>query len=136
MNCSSILLGIIGFLALSASLANSENDTQALPEHFARCTATKKIVCEDGECKEAAPTVFFLLGSQGDKKTYSRCDQQGCDTYDATVEEAGKYENWQLAEPQGIIFKRTLSDDQSFLEVATLGLQVYVSFGQCESAGE
>ena len=133
MNCSSILLGTIGFLALSASLANPENDAQALPEHFARCTATKKIVCEDGECKDVKPTVFFLLGSEGEKKLYSRCDRQGCDTYEAMVKRARLFENWQLAEPQGIIFKRTLSEDQSFIEVTTLGLQVYISFGQCEA---
>ena len=87
----------------------------------------------DGECEDVKPTVLFLLGSEGDRKSYSRCDQQGCESYDATVEEAGRYENWQLAEPQGIIFKRALSEDKSFVEVATLGLQVYVSFGQCET---
>ena len=135
MKCSSILLGTIGFLALSASLANPENDTQTLPKHFARCTATKKIVCGDGECNSAAPTVFVLLGSQGERKTYSRCDQQGCDTYDATVKEAGIYENWQLTEPQGMIFKRALSDG-TFVEVATLGMEVYISTGRCEISKE
>ncbi len=110
-----------------------QEDSPPLPDHFSRCTATKRIVCEVGECKDVKPTVFFLLGSEGDKKTHSRCDQQGCETYNAVVKEAGLYENWQLADPQGVIFKRTLSEDQSFVEVATLGLQVYVSFGQCET---
>jgi hypothetical protein len=110
-----------------------QESSPPLPNHFTRCTATKKIVCENGECKDAPPTVFFLLGRQGDRNTYSRCDQQGCDTYDAMIKKAGLFENWQLVEPQGVIFKRTLSDDQSFVVVATLGLQVYVSFGQCET---
>ena len=104
-----------------------------LPSHFARCKATSRIVCVDGECKDVKPTVFFLLGSEGDKKTYSRCDQQGCESYDAITKEAGLYENWQLADPQGVIFKRALSGDQKFVEVATLELQVYISFGQCET---
>ena len=120
-------------LMLAAIPVAPQEDSPPLPKHFSRCTVTKKIVCADGECKEASSTVFFLLGSQGDKKTYSRCDQQGCESYDAIAKEAGLYENWQLADPQGIIFKRTLSDNQTFLEVATLGLQVYVSFGQCET---
>ena len=131
MNSRVVLLSCV--LMLASIPVVPQEDSPPLPKHFARCTATKKFVCVDGECKEAAPTVFFLLGSEGDKKTYSRCDQQGCETYDAITKDAGLYENWQLAEPQGIIFKRTLSDDQSFLEVATLGLQVYVSFGQCET---
>ena len=102
-------------LMLAAIPVVPQEDSPPLPEHFARCTVTKKIVCEDGECRDAAPTVFFLLGSQGDKKTYSRCNRQGCESYDAIAKEAGLYENWQLAEPQGVIFKRTLSDDQTFL---------------------
>ena len=115
-------------LMLAAIPVAAQEDSPPLSKHFARCTATKRIVCEEGECKYVKPTVFFLLGSEGDKNTYSRCDQQGCETYDAITKEAGLYENWQLADPQGIIFKRALSDDQTFLEVATLGLQVYVSF--------
>ncbi len=85
-------------LMLAAIPVAPQEDSLPLPKHFARCTATKTIVCEDGECKHAAPAVFFLLGRQGDRKTYSRCDQQGCDTYDAIAKEAGLYENWQLAE--------------------------------------
>ncbi len=54
-----------------------QEDSPPLPKHFARCTATNTIVCVDGECKEVSSTVFFLLGSEGDKKTYSRCDRQG-----------------------------------------------------------
>ena len=107
-----------------------------LPKHFARCTPTTKVVCVDGECEKVAPNTFYLLGKTTAGHTYSRCDRLGCDTYDALVRESGLIENWQLVEPSGVTLKRTLSGDRSFVEVATLELQVYISFGQCESTRE
>ncbi len=124
---------VLAFLVLPVA---PQESNPSLPRHFARCTATRKIVCEDGECKSVPPTVFFLLGKHADRNNYSRCDQQGCDTYEAMIKKAGLFENWQLVEPQGVIFKRALSEDQSFVEVATLGLQVYISTGHCKVANE
>ena len=134
MMSRTVLLSCV--LMLAAIPVAPQEDSPSLPKHFSRCTASKMFVCEDGECKDVKPTVFFLLGSGGEKKLYSRCDRQGCDTYEAMVKKAGLFENWQPTEPQGIIFKRTLSDDQTFLEVATLGMQVYVSTGRCEVTRE
>ena len=82
------------------------------------------------------PNTFYLLGKNTAGHTYSRCDRQGCDTYEALVRESELFENWQLVEPGVVTLKRTLSGDWSFVEVATLGLQVYKPFGQCESTRE
>lgn len=107
----------------------------SLSRHFARCTVTRKIVCGDGECKHGPPTVFFLLGNQVAQKAYSRCDSAGCDTYEAIAQKSVLYENWQLVQPQGVIFKRALSNE-TFIEVATLAMEVYFSTGHCEVANE
>lgn len=125
---------LLGFVLLSSGGDNLAED-RSLPPHFARCTSTNKVVCEGGECKSTPPTVFVLLGEKRGTNTYSRCDESGCDTYDAVAARSGLYENWQLAEPQGVLFKRELKKRSQFVEVATMGLHVYVSSGHCEDAG-
>ena len=110
----------------------SRQTGMSLPDHFARCTPAAKLVCEDGKCETTAPKTFYLLGDGCEGKRYSRCDSVACDTYEAVAKQAGLYENWQLTEPRGTILKRSLSGDREFVEVATLGMQVYISFGECE----
>ncbi len=129
-------LAVIVVLCTGAPASQSQDIKRELPEHFVRCTPTKKLMCAEGECKDVPATTFYLLGKNDQGHTYSRCDRQGCDTYKAAVQEAGLHENWQLTEPRGVLFKRELTSRQPFAEVATLGLQVYVSFGQCKAVGE
>ncbi len=120
-----------GLIVFSAVHGGPQTDDQ-LPPHFARCTATKKMVCVAGDCSRTESSVFILLEKKPSTNRYSRCDRMGCESYDAQVQRGGEFENWQLSEPRGVMFKRSLRDGE-FLEVATLGMQAYVSTGYCTS---
>jgi len=113
-----------------------------------KCDTVKKVVCTEGKCEDITSSVyfrlgkheeesssitFFLLGEFEGKPSYSRCDQNGCETYPAIVKTSGVYENWHTVEPAGVMFKRAIGGKQDFVDVATGGLQVYVSTGVCKS---
>lgn len=107
-------------------------DLESLPIHHTLCIPVKKYLCDGINCKDVKPNVFILLGKNEKSSTISRCDIQGCDTYDSVYEQSGDYKNIQPAEPKGFIFKMAYNTiDKKYFEAATLGLDVYLTYGYC-----
>lgn len=120
--------GLIGLVLLVCIPTDSRR--QSSTSTVIRCEPSTKLYCDAGKCEPALKGVFLLLEERGTRRTYSRCDLKGCDSYDAQMSVSGGYENWQMTEPKGVFFKRSL-DTGEFVESATLGLQVFLSFGSC-----
>ena len=93
-----------------------------------RCDFTVKRQCDDtGQCRVLPPVVWGLFDPE--RKTYSRCDRNGCDTYDATVTHSGIYTVVSL--PANGLFAK-IADDGSAVEVASIGTDVLISYGKCK----
>lgn len=91
------------------------------------CTPKVKAVCGEAECRAVNPVTFARIDLQ--RSTYARCDGSGCDTYDARMTRSGVFTNIEVPE-RGLLAK--VGDDGGFLEVASLGLDAYVSRGRCQ----
>lgn len=120
------------------SRTSYESEKNELPHHFTACFATEKLSCTDGECESLEPITYWLLAGTKSDGTISRCDSQGCDTYDATAHTSGVFENVQPKEFGGFLFKRQVldvngdpADPQKFVDVATSFLTTVVSTGYC-----
>ena len=90
-----------------------------------RCDPQTKFYCSGGKCTSVPAATWGVLDNLA--KTYSRCDKNGCDAYPAQIERSGVFTN--INPGRGLIAK--IGDDGSFVEVATLGTDVYVSQGRC-----
>lgn len=92
------------------------------------CRVHLKQLCErDTECRRVEPNTWYPIDTV--RGTVSRCDAGGCDTYQAAASPSGVFINLDVP-GRGMILK-IASDGSSFVEVATLGLSVFVSFGAC-----
>ena len=90
------------------------------------CRPAAKQLCTAKGCSPVALGTFGLLDLV--RSTYSRCDHNGCDTYDAQMSKAGAFTTVDVL-GRGLVVK--VGDDGSYVEVATLGTIVYVSHGSC-----
>ena len=93
-----------------------------------RCEISEKHLCQpSADCTRVPAKVWNLIDLEN--RTYARCDNSGCDTYDALVSTSGVVTR---VEVPGRGLTTTLTDGgSSFVEVATLVDTVYVSFGSC-----
>ena len=91
------------------------------------CRWTSKQQCDPGAaCRPAINKVWAPADVTG--KRYQRCDRNGCDTYDATVSNAGAYTTFDLV-GRGVFMK--IGPDAAATEVVSLGNSVLVSHGTC-----
>lgn len=102
----------IAILAASASLV---------------CTPATKSLCSGGICQNTRVTTWAKTNEA--QKTYSRCDKQGCDTYDAGYSHSGVYTNIEVS-GRSLIAK--IGPAKEFVEIAAMGTDVYVSYGRCK----
>jgi len=122
----------------TASRESYERIKYQLKHHFVACFSTEKLSCTSDICEELEPITFWLLAGTRSNGTISRCDHQGCDTYDAIAQQSGIFENVQPKEPLGFIFKRQVLDifgnpanPQEFVDIASIGLTTVISRGYC-----
>jgi hypothetical protein len=95
-----------------------------------RCEVQSKQECQPTSgCNPAAMAVFNKIDL--DRQTFSRCDSMGCDDYQATFTASGIFMNIDVV-GRGLSAKLNTSDN-SFLETASMGDIVYVSFGKCRA---
>ena len=113
---------MVRFVIVSATMINQSTAAD-------RCDVKQKFLCNQTGCQSTAPTIFSRIDT--DQRTYSRCDQKGCDDYQAAISRSGDFMLIALPE-RGLLAKVSLSNG-GFLEVATLGLDAYVSYGQCRA---
>jgi len=64
-----------------------------------------------------------------DRKTYSRCDGRGCESYQASFTTSGAFTNIDVP-GRGMMAK--LGADLAFAEVVSIGLVLIVSHGKCQ----
>jgi len=93
------------------------------------CVPTRGVFCSGGSCSEREPTVGLVIDLDSD--TASRCDDQGCDTYDVVFDRSGIFVNIHRPYQGGWNVKMNISD-MSYTEVAELLLDQYISYGVCQ----
>lgn len=93
-----------------------------------KCTINKKILCNESGCSPFTGKSYNLINS--DKSTYSKCDEKGCDNYNAIYAKSGDFINITLPE-NSLIAKLSISNG-NFFEVATLAMDIFLSYGTCE----
>jgi hypothetical protein len=109
----------IAVVLLAANTANAQTW---------RCTATEKWICQPGAgCQQNPVTVFNRFDAA--RRTYSRCDIRGCDTYGAQVSQSGAFLIIDVP-GRGMVAKTSI-DGSSFVEIATLMMTTLVSYGAC-----
>ncbi len=94
------------------------------------CKAKQLQVCNVEGCRsqetETEARLDFL------QKTYSRCDDNGCESYPMTYEQSGIFT---VAQPDSrSAFLKVINDGSEYMEVATVWLDTYVFFGSCKGA--
>jgi hypothetical protein len=123
-------------LEKNLTLENVYKNSTQLPEHNTVCFPVKKLLCNGGVCESAEPKVFNLLIASSENTSlnpaYARCDSDGCNVYDSRSELSGGYVNIQPLDPNGMMLKMSLTDSK-YVEVATLGLDMHISYGYCVS---
>lgn len=105
-------------------------NSQDLPDYHTVFIPTLKRICTKDDCNVVEPKVFNLLGGTSSNPTFSRCDTQGCDTYDASLDVSGNYKNIQPNTPRGMFLKMSYNTtNKEYIEVVALGLETYTSYG-------
>lgn len=113
-------------------IENTYKSLASLPSHHTLCVPSKKYLCNGADCKDAPAKVFDLIGGTRENPTISRCDSMGCDTYEAKLDDAGEYKNIQPVDPKGFMLKMSYNSvDKKYVEMATLGLDLYLTYGYC-----
>ena len=97
-----------------------------------RCDISEKWNCQPGQGGCQAAVIEIVNYIDTDQGKYSRCDQKGCDTYDAQISTSGIYMHIDL--PGRGVFAKMATDGSTFLETATLMMMTLVSFGKCKPA--
>ena len=114
--------GTVASIALSAFLTSGMASAEPM-----RCEITSKFSCLPAGCASNQLGIYNLIDL--DRRTISRCDQNGCDTYAANVTRSGAF--FVVDVPgRGMLAKLSV-DGADYVELATLGPGVLVSFGHC-----
>jgi hypothetical protein len=94
------------------------------------CTPSVLHVCTSEGCKRTPATVSVRLDLE--KNTYARCDEAGCDSYPMTFSKSGIFTIVNLPN-NGSTFLKVVNDGSEYLEVQSLILAVFQSFGTCKA---
>ena len=109
------------------------NQFAYLPKHHTVCFPVKKYYCTAEKCEVSDPVVFNLIGKDGLSATISRCDNKPCDTYSAIMDDSGVYKIIQPEPGKGMLFKMSYNTiDKKYVEIATLGIDTFISYGYCK----
>lgn len=120
-------------LALSV-LSLTQAQTANTPKHADRsatwrCAAEQKWGCElPGGCERQDATKVWMVVDFA-KRTYQRCDRNGCDSYAMTPTEKGVFTYIRLRDHPDVFMKMGLAD--LFVEVVSQGVSTLNSFGTC-----
>ncbi|MDO8557273.1 MAG: hypothetical protein Q7R98_02305 [Candidatus Jorgensenbacteria bacterium] len=102
----------------------------SLPVFTKICIPSSKQYCQSGiNCSSMKPSVFLLIDEIQNK--YYRCDNKPCDKYDYFPNPSGIYNIIRPLPPKHGEIK--LSNDGSYYEVVSLGLDLFISYGTCQN---
>lgn len=91
------------------------------------CESTKSLVCNVSGCRDVTPVVSIKLNFKS--KTYERCSQGACSTFEMQSTSSGVYTFVDLP-GRGVMFK-ALNNGQHFVDVASSNSTLFVNFGAC-----
>ena len=95
-----------------------------------QCEVSSKMNCMYGKCEPGAMASgrqWMVLDFTAN--TYARCDQKGCDVYRASRASSGAFTVVEL--PGRGSFIKMSNDGSAFVDTATVGVGVVLSFGTC-----
>ena len=140
----------LAFIAFSLTAALASAALISLPaaaESYSR-TIKAKLVCTSKGCKKVPSDIWTRINydpSTG-RGIYQRCDARSCSTYPAQIHRSGIYQIVdvpgrgtlaKLMDPEDAKVMREGNllgpDDDMYIDLATLGVAVYLSFGSCVS---
>ncbi len=105
------------------------NSSMALAQEL-RCDIVTKFFCgADSGCQKNEVSVWNTVDL--DTQEFSRCDQNGCDTYPVSTTPSGKFTIIDV--PGHGMFAKMTADGSDYVEVVSVLTGVLVSFGQCHS---
>jgi hypothetical protein len=95
------------------------------------CSISEKHHCQAGfTCQWMENNVSVRI--EFDRKTYSRCDANGCDSFKAQFSQADGFHHINLAN----VLAKVSQADSTFVEIAAFGNKTHVSFGKCANADQ
>jgi len=102
-----------------------------------RCDVESKFLCFENKCRrfnvaqendDRQVQLMYWMELNFDRYSYSRCDQNGCDSTEVGTSSGAGYT---LIEPGGGAFMKIDNENGDFVDVATMGTGVTMSFGVC-----
>ena len=101
-----------------------------LPSYTKICIPEKKYFCtnfENKNCEQVKASIFVLYDDNNNK--ICRCDNKPCDCFNILSENSGLYKNITPVKPNGTMYK--ISNIGEYIEIVSLGLDTYLSQGNC-----
>jgi hypothetical protein len=122
-------LVVLAIAALPGSAQQADGRLASVGRTW-RCDVAQKWECElPGGCGLIKPTPSWVL-LDFVKRTYQRCDTDGCDAYAMLPHERGIFTYVTLPEHPDMFLKIGLAG--LFVEVAARGVSAYNSLGTCK----
>jgi hypothetical protein len=121
-------MGTLVRAVIGAALVSNAQAATVADAAWLKCTPTEKHLCDIGMPCRSIPATSWAEYRPGAAAAYSRCDDQGCQSYPAFVRRSEVFTTIEL--PGRATFAK-IGVDGSFVEVVTLTTQVYISFGRC-----
>ncbi len=133
-----VVVGLI-WLGYSEDIASEKNKetfdinfnslSYQLPYHTKICIPKVKKYCdENGICENMKPEVFVLI-DKSNNFSY-RCDKNPCDKYPVKILDDEFFKNIKPINDKD--FNLKISSDNKYYEFVSLGLDVFLSYGECE----
>lgn len=134
-----ILIGVLSIVSFSfaasidipntlfSEMQKDSNDVNTW--EILKCKPKKVLACEGTNCTKGKLSSIYLILNRAEK-TFSRCDRQGCDTYEALFSTSGIYVNIQGKTPIGQIIK--VQGKRKFVEFITAGFGGLLYQGTCK----
>ena len=95
------------------------------------CDVQRKELCQINiPCRKIDNTMVLKIDFE--RSRYSRCENNKCQSYEVAISNSGQFVNFSGGY-HGLLAKLdTLSDE--LLEVATLGLNAFITFAKCKKS--
>lgn len=92
------------------------------------CTFTKRFVCMPDECKAVPDPTSVWAVIDLDRRVYTWCDTNGCDSYDLVATRPGIFINLHFSPGT---FVKMSEDYTSFVEAVTILTTTIIGYGSC-----
>ena len=93
-----------------------------------KCVPKSGFICTKRECIKSPNSTYLILDK--DKEMISRCRGTACDRFKAEFNQTGVFFNIQTVGPVGTLIR--ILGDSRYKEITTLGLDAYITNGECE----